>query len=152
MTARQASQVCDNAAEALAGWSALGPNARRSLLSRAADALEAKIEAVVAAMMAEICATEAWARFNHKLAVSMIRESAALTTQIGGEIIPSDKPGCLAMAVREPAGVVLGIAPWNAPLIPWGARHRNAACLWQYGGPEGLGAMPPYAQSDRRGV
>jgi benzaldehyde dehydrogenase (NAD) len=46
-----------------------------------------------------------------------VREAAALTTQIGGEVIPSDKPGCIAMAVREPAGVVLGIAPWNAPII-----------------------------------
>src|SRR6202790_4113875 len=47
----------------------------------------------------------------------MIPEGAALTTQIGGEVIPSDKPGCIAMALREPVGVVLGIAPWNAPII-----------------------------------
>jgi len=51
------------------------------------------------------------------LAVNMVREAAAMTTQIGGEVIPSDKPGCIAMAVREPVGVVLGIAPWNAPII-----------------------------------
>ena len=68
-------------------------------------------------MQGEIGATEGWARFNHGLAVGMVREAAALTTQIGGEVIPSDKPGCLAMAIREPAGVVLGIAPWNAPII-----------------------------------
>jgi benzaldehyde dehydrogenase (NAD) len=49
--------------------------------------------------------------------VGMIREAAAMTTQIGGEVIPSDKPGCLAMGIREAAGVVLGIAPWNAPVI-----------------------------------
>ena len=47
----------------------------------------------------------------------MLREAAAMTTQISGEIIPSDKPGCIAMAIRQPAGVVLGIAPWNAPVI-----------------------------------
>jgi len=40
-----------------------------------------------------------------------------MTTQITGEVIPSDKPGCLAMAIRQPAGVCLGIAPWNAPVI-----------------------------------
>ena len=51
------------------------------------------------------------------LAAGMLREAAAMTTQIGGEVIPSDKPGTLAMAVRQPAGVVLGIAPWNAPVI-----------------------------------
>jgi acyl-CoA reductase-like NAD-dependent aldehyde dehydrogenase len=47
----------------------------------------------------------------------MVREAAALTTQINGEVIPSDKPGCLSMALREPVGVILGIAPWNAPII-----------------------------------
>src|SRR5262249_43686234 len=28
-----------------------------------------------------------------------------------------DKAGTLAMTIRRPAGVVLGIAPWNAPVI-----------------------------------
>jgi benzaldehyde dehydrogenase (NAD) len=32
-------------------------------------------------------------------------------------VIPSDVPGKLAMGVRAPAGVVVGIAPWNAPVI-----------------------------------
>ena len=111
----------DAAAVALPGWSALGPNARRGALLKAADALEAKAGEFVAAMMSEIGATEGWARFNVMLASGMVREAAALTTQIGGEVIPSDKPGCIAMALREPAGVVLGIAPWNAP-ISLGAR------------------------------
>ena len=34
-----------------------------------------------------------------------------------GEVIPSDVPGKLAMGVRQPAGVVAAIAPWNAPVI-----------------------------------
>ncbi|WP_267901455.1 aldehyde dehydrogenase [Amaricoccus solimangrovi] len=109
--------AADAAAAAFPPWAALGPNARRAALLKAADALAAKGDDFVAAMMAEIGATEAWARFNVMLAASMLREAAALTTQVAGEVIPSDKPGCLAMAVREPAGVVLGIAPWNAPVI-----------------------------------
>jgi benzaldehyde dehydrogenase (NAD) len=40
-----------------------------------------------------------------------------MTTQITGEVIPSDKPGLLALAIRQPVGVILGIAPWNAPVI-----------------------------------
>ena len=112
-----ARRACDAAAAALPAWSALGPNARREALNRAADALAAGGDMFVAAMQAEIGATEAWARFNVRLAAGMLREAAALTTQIGGEVIPSDKPGCIAMALREPAGVVLGIAPWNAPVI-----------------------------------
>lgn len=68
-------------------------------------------------MQNEIGATSSWAGFNVVLAASMAREAASLTTQIVGETIPSDKPGCLAMTVREPVGVCLGIAPWNAPVI-----------------------------------
>ena len=109
--------ACEAAAAAFPAWSALGPNARRDRLMAAAAALAARADQFVAAMMAEVGATEGWARFNLMLAIAMVREAAALTTQIGGEVIPSDKPGCIAMAVREPAGVVLGIAPWNAPII-----------------------------------
>ncbi|CAN5277479.1 aldehyde dehydrogenase [soil metagenome] len=116
-TVAQANAAADAAAAALPGWSALGPNARRAMLNQAAGALEAKAAAFVDAMQTEIGATAGWAMFNLGLAAGMIREAAALTTQIGGEVIPSDKPGCIAMALREPAGVVLGIAPWNAPII-----------------------------------
>ncbi len=112
-----ANAAADAAAAALPAWSSLGPNARRGALMKAADALDAKAGDFVAAMMSEVGATEGWARFNLMLASGMVREAAALTTQIGGEVIPSDKPGCIAMALREPAGVILGIAPWNAPII-----------------------------------
>ncbi|MEP6785311.1 MAG: aldehyde dehydrogenase [Sphingomonadales bacterium] len=112
-----ANAAVDAAAAAFPAWSALGPNARRALLNKAADALAAKADDFVDAMMGEIGATEGWARFNLMLAVGMVREAAALTTQIAGEVIPSDKPGCIAMALREPVGVMLGIAPWNAPII-----------------------------------
>ncbi|MCR5872493.1 MULTISPECIES: aldehyde dehydrogenase [unclassified Sphingomonas] len=112
-----ADEAVEAAAAAFPAWSALGPNARRAALTKAADALAAKADQFVDAMMGEIGATEGWARFNLMLAVGMVREAAALTTQIGGEVIPSDKPGCIAMALREPVGVMLGIAPWNAPII-----------------------------------
>lgn len=112
-----AEAAVDAAAAAFPAWSALGPNARRALLMKAAVALESRADAFVEAMMGEIGATEGWARFNLMLAAGMVREAAALTTQIGGEVIPSDKPGCIAMALREPVGVMLGIAPWNAPII-----------------------------------
>ncbi|WOI36383.1 aldehyde dehydrogenase [Alteromonas sp. CI.11.F.A3] len=98
-------------------WSAVGPNGRRAVLNAAAVALESRQDAFVEAMMNETGSTAGWAMFNLGLAVSMLREAASLTTQISGEVIPSDKPGCLAMAQRVPVGVILGIAPWNAPII-----------------------------------
>jgi acyl-CoA reductase-like NAD-dependent aldehyde dehydrogenase len=112
-----ARRAAEAAEAAFPAWSTLGPNPRRALLNKAADALEARADQFVDAMMGETGSTEMWARFNLMLAAGMVREAAALTTQIGGEVIPSDKPGCLAMTLREPVGVILGIAPWNAPII-----------------------------------
>jgi acyl-CoA reductase-like NAD-dependent aldehyde dehydrogenase len=112
-----AQAAADAAAAAFPAWSKLGPNARRAVLLKAADLLESRAADFVRLMATEIGATAGWAQFNVKLAAGMLREAASLTTQITGEIIPSDKPGCVSMAVRQPAGVVLGIAPWNAPII-----------------------------------
>ena len=117
MSAADARAVADRTAAGCKAWADMGPNARRALLSKAAEALEERREQFVQAMTDEVGATAGWALFNLMLAAGMVREAAALTTRIGGEVIPSDKPGCLALSVREPVGVVLGIAPWNAPII-----------------------------------
>jgi acyl-CoA reductase-like NAD-dependent aldehyde dehydrogenase len=117
MTPDEARAVADTAAAAFPTWSGLGPNERRRRLLRAADVLEARAEAFVPVMAAETAMTAGWVHFNVQLAASMLREAASMTTQITGEIVPSDKPGCFSMALRQPAGVVLGIAPWNAPII-----------------------------------
>jgi acyl-CoA reductase-like NAD-dependent aldehyde dehydrogenase len=117
MKAADVAPIVARAQQGFAVWSKLGPNARRAVLMKAADALQAKKDEFVAAMMGEIGATAGWAMFNLMLATGMVREAAALTTQISGEIIPSDHEGTIAMALREPVGVILGIAPWNAPII-----------------------------------
>src|SRR5580658_3292856 len=107
----------DAAAAAFPAWSAQGPSARRAKLNKAADLLESKAAEFAALVRDETGATAGWGHFNVHLAAGMLREAAAMTSQIGGEIIPSDVPGSLAMGYRQPAGVVFGIAPWNAPVI-----------------------------------
>jgi acyl-CoA reductase-like NAD-dependent aldehyde dehydrogenase len=112
-----ARQAANAAAKAFPAWAAMGPGQRRKILNAAADKLQERAKDFVAAMASETGATAGWAMFNVTLASDMLREAAAMTTQITGEVIPSNRPGSLAMAVRQPAGVVLSIAPWNAPVI-----------------------------------
>ncbi|WP_460414089.1 aldehyde dehydrogenase family protein, partial [Thermus hydrothermalis] len=112
-----AQEAVASAERAFAFWSETPPSERRELLWRAAQALEARKTFFVDTMMAETGATPGWAEFNVHLAASMLKEAAALTTQITGEVIPSDRPGTLAFAIRQPVGVVLSLAPWNAPVI-----------------------------------
>ena len=105
------------AAEAFPAWSQTLVGERRKLLNRAADIMDAKAPEFIAAAIAETGATAPWIGFNVTLAANILREAASIVTQIGGEVIPSNKPGTLAMAVNRPKGVCLGIAPWNAPVI-----------------------------------
>ncbi len=116
-TVEDALHAADAAAAAFPEWSETAPKQRREILLSAADALKARSDQIVEAMADEIGATTAWAMFNISLAVDMLVEAASMTTQIAGELIPSNRPGSLAMAVRQPVGVVLSIAPWNAPVI-----------------------------------
>ena len=112
-----ARRAADAAAAALPGWAAMAPAARRALLNAAADLMDAKADEFVALMTSETGATAPWGGFNVMLAANVLREAAAMTTQVGGDAIPANKPGTLAMALRRPVGVCLGIAPWNAPVI-----------------------------------
>ncbi|MQR00718.1 aldehyde dehydrogenase [Glaciimonas soli] len=102
---------------AFPAWAALAPTERRKRLLKAADLMDACTVEFIAAGAIETGAMPNWIGFNVMLAANMLREAAAMTTQIDGSVIPSDIPGNLALAVRQPCGVVLGIAPWNAPVI-----------------------------------
>ena len=114
-TSTDVSAALSSAALAFKSWSKTGPTERRTLLLKAADIMDACADKFIASMLTELGSTAPWAGFNVSLSSGILREAAALTTQIGGEIIPSNTPGTLAMGISKPKGVCLGIAPWNAP-------------------------------------
>ncbi len=116
-TVRDAVHAANVAARAFQAWSTTAPTLRRACLERAAELLLGRIGDFAEAIITETGGTRGWAEFNCQLAASILREAAAMTTQISGEIIPSDHPGTLAMAMRQPCGVVFSMAPWNAPVI-----------------------------------
>ncbi|KPQ07129.1 MAG: NAD-dependent aldehyde dehydrogenase [Rhodobacteraceae bacterium HLUCCA12] len=112
-----AQRAVEAAAAAFPAWAQTSPGDRRAYLLKAATEMEGMADDIARTMTAETGSTGPWGGFNCMLAAGMLREAASMTTQITGEIIPSNKPGTLAMAQRKPLGVCLGIAPWNAPVI-----------------------------------
>ena len=112
-----AKAAADAAGRAFATWSQTGPGERRGKLLKAAELMEARQAEFIERMVNETGATPGWAGFNVMVAAGMLREAASLTTQIQGDVIPSNVPDNLAMGIRVPCGVVVGIAPWNAPII-----------------------------------
>jgi acyl-CoA reductase-like NAD-dependent aldehyde dehydrogenase len=116
-TREDARRAVDAAAEAFPGWAATPPAERRARLTAAADLLAERAPAIAGTMTEEVGGTFGWGMFNCDLASRMLREAAAQTYAPGGDVIPSDVPGAMSFAVRQPAGVVVGMAPWNAPVI-----------------------------------
>ncbi len=109
--------AADAAAQAFGEWSHSTPGTRRTILLKAADLLLERQQDIAQLVTEETGGVFGWGMFNVDLAAGMMREAAAQAYGLVGEVIPSDVPGKLAMGVRQPAGVVLAIAPWNAPVI-----------------------------------
>lgn len=116
-TVADARHAANVAAASFPRWSRTPPGDRRAILNRAADLLLQRMDEFVKAIHEETGGTRAWAEHNCRLGASILREAAALATQITGEVIPSDETGSLALAIRQPCGVVLSMAPWNAPVV-----------------------------------
>ncbi|MGC5254477.1 aldehyde dehydrogenase family protein, partial [Escherichia coli] len=87
-----------------------GPSVRRALLLKAAETLASRAPDFFAAMSAELGAGQLWVGANIELARKILLEAAAMTTQVVGETLPTDQTGVWSLSLREPAGVVLGIA------------------------------------------
>jgi acyl-CoA reductase-like NAD-dependent aldehyde dehydrogenase len=112
-----ATHAANAAAAAFPEWAAVGPSIRRKILNEASRCLDLRRAEIKAAMADEIGASGQWADFNVDLAQQILEEAAALTSQITGQVIPSNQSGTLSMGYRQAAGVCLGIAPWNAPVV-----------------------------------
>jgi len=114
---KDAARAIDAASAAFPAWSATPPGMRRNLFLKAADILERRQTEIARSLAEETGGTFGWGMFNCFFTAGLLREAASQAYGLIGEIIPSDLPDTMAMAIRQPVGVVAGIAPWNAPLI-----------------------------------
>jgi len=73
---------------------------------------------IAALVTEETGGTLGWGMFNVQLAADMLAYYAGETDAPAEELeLRSHIPGKRAKAVRQPVGVVVGVAPWNAPVI-----------------------------------
>lgn len=110
----EADRAANAAAAAFGAWSSLPADTRAEHLRAAAASLDADRETFVGLMASEIGAAASWAAFNVDLAVQVFQQAAELCGHLGDTPAAADPHSVLR---RQPAGVVLGIAPWNAPVI-----------------------------------
>jgi vanillin dehydrogenase len=99
-------------------WSATPPPQRSRLLERASELLMERQREIATLVTEETGGTLGWGMFNVQLAADMLAYYAGETDAPAEEReLRSHIPGKRAKAVRQPVGVVVGIAPWNAPVI-----------------------------------
>lgn len=98
-------------------WSELAPAARKKILLKWADLIEAKALEIAVLGVRENGTEIGMALKAEPLsAVATIRYYAEAIDKLFGEIAPTD-PAFLGLVHREPAGVVGAIVPWNFPLM-----------------------------------
>ncbi|KAG9235588.1 putative salicylaldehyde dehydrogenase [Amylocarpus encephaloides] len=103
--------------KAYPAWKALPPNKKRDIFLKAADILQARAAELQKNMIDETGASEGWAAFDTSLAPEILRDVAGRISSIAGSIPQTSREGVSALVYKEPYGVILAIAPWNAPHI-----------------------------------
>lgn len=117
--ARIAARHAVEAAErAFPQWSSTSPGERGGLLQRASELLIERNAAITGLVTEETNGTIGWGMFNVQLGAGMLAYYANQADVAAEEQeLPSQIPGKRAKAVRQAVGVVVGIAPWNAPVV-----------------------------------
>ncbi|KAI1355454.1 Aldehyde/histidinol dehydrogenase [Xylaria sp. FL0043] len=105
------------AAAAATTWRDTPTSSRRDILLKAADLMDKKRAELGQHLVDEIGQPPGWAVFNLNVTIDMIKDAAGRVGTIGGFVPRPSDPNTGAMVWREPYGVVLAIAPWNAPYI-----------------------------------
>lgn len=113
----QALKVVDAAAAAFWNWSRLDFEQRSEILERMAAALDKNREKFILLAAREIGAAASWTNFNIDLSIELLRQARSVGPALQDQQLRNEQTGIVSTLTRSPAGVVLGIAPWNASLV-----------------------------------
>ncbi|KAJ5654889.1 Aldehyde dehydrogenaseN-terminal [Penicillium lividum] len=129
-TKELAIKAVESSARAFTAWSKTTPVERRQLLLKLAEVKSSRTLAEFvyqvlrnrASEIQQICHEEVhsgpfWADIITNDSIGIIEECAALITPMATGSIPFTKGESYGFVFKEPLGVILGIAPWNAPVI-----------------------------------
>jgi vanillin dehydrogenase len=112
--ASDAENMAAVAAASFSGWAALSGAERAAVLLRARALLPAYASRFASRMTAEMGATADWIEFNLTIAAKVLTATADLAARFDpGSAVLGDGT---SVAVRQPVGICLAIAPWNAPI------------------------------------
>ncbi|KAG6011198.1 hypothetical protein E4U54_008218 [Claviceps lovelessii] len=112
-----AAKAVDAAAETLKAWRKSTAQERQNILLKAADVMSRRRDELAKYLIDETGSASGWAEFNLDSTVAMLKDIAGRVSTVAGSVPAIANPKRSAIVLREPYGVVLSIAAWNAPLI-----------------------------------
>ncbi|KAL4922718.1 Aldehyde/histidinol dehydrogenase [Aspergillus aurantiobrunneus] len=112
-----ANRAVEAAKAAFPGWSKTHPHERRAIISKAAEIMLSRKEEFIQSQIEETGGGRFFAERTHMGGVAFLRDFAGMIPTVEGKSPIVAQEGQSALIVKQPYGVVLGIAPWNAPFI-----------------------------------
>jgi acyl-CoA reductase-like NAD-dependent aldehyde dehydrogenase len=110
-------KAVDAAHHARGMWGRMIVSERAAILLRAAGILASRVDEIRDILIDESGSTYGKATFEVLYCVDLLRSAAGDARHIFGETLPHSLSGQLGMTVRQPLGVIVGITPFNAPLL-----------------------------------
>ncbi|KAJ5398867.1 hypothetical protein N7465_009356 [Penicillium sp. CMV-2018d] len=112
-----ANRAVDSAQAAFPAWSKTKAHTRRDILLKAADIMDSRKEELIQYQREETGAGRPFSEATFNAGVLFIKEFAGRISTIEGTVPNVRGEGEAAIVYKEPYGVILSIAPWNAPFI-----------------------------------
>lgn len=106
-----------SAQKAFKTWSKTKPSQRRDILLKAAELLKQSKETAYRHSNVETGAVSSMTDFEFNLAIEGCLTMGGLIQSVNGSVLTPGEEGKSALMLREPYGVILAIAPWNAPHV-----------------------------------
>lgn len=106
-----------SAHRARVGWAATPAGERAAVLTKAAAIIASRTDEIRDAIIEENGSVFIKAPWEVGYAVEALRVAAGLAYLVGGNTFPMSQPGQLSMTIRQPLGVIGGIAPFNSPFL-----------------------------------
>lgn len=116
-TSAEALAAVDAGAKAFVTWRNTTPQKRRDIFLRAAEIMKRRNDELISYMIDETGCSPQWGQLNLEIARDLILDVAGRIPTLEGTIPATRDEDVGAFVFKEPYGVVLAIAPWNAPYI-----------------------------------